>query len=758
MKNSGKYLRENFIGKNPGVVILVIIIIIMAGLNYNISTFINYQDLDSELVIDIKQDTSPHGEYLDPDAPGNSQIRLPVLQGTRGRQSTYTAYDLGSVLGGSLAGAIESGNFDNDAYHEIVAVGATNEGHTNLIDYNLNNDSFDSKLLWWDANGSLVDIAVGELDESRIGPEILVGGYSGELTLLKYHGFAGVTTNTIWKTSFQNGNTSKLNHIFGIEIGDIDERFDGNEIAVVDAATYNVYILANDGNTWKETIVPVEDLPRNVVIGDFDTAHPGFELLVLCVNGTVYKLTFDVNYDNWSVVEVFKDSNTPFSAVIDDFNTTHQGNEIVVVGLSGNTTLIWGKGDNWYTKTIWIAPGALEGIAYGDFDYLHDGKEFCITGYSNTAVMLYKTSTGWFNELIYSDPDPLQTELNGVVITDFYSPAVGDELIIIGFTGKIRLLTFAPPDFELSTPSVTKIITAGGFVTLQINMDTTSGYNSNIELALTGLPPECTYNFSKTVLIPALGAEQGIESSVLTIDTSRATPAGSYNLTIIGTGIEDNWKKFINFTLIVDPLPDFVLKLIPSSTILNLSRGKYYTEFNIELKPLHQFNDTVDLYLSETYLNSKDVRNNLDYSITPKAIKPGETAVINISISEEFNKSFNFLIPIFGANPQSDLEHSVEIMLNVTYFENVTESENGSDENIPMNQLVSIILLVAVILIISIFMIKRMCDISRQEQELREQRRSSTSRNASVYTRRPGYSHGLTRHPYRDYSRRKGGR
>jgi hypothetical protein len=647
-----------------------------------------------------------------------------VNTGTRGRASTYNSSEIFKVHGGSLAGALVTGDFDDDEYQEVVVVGGSSEGNTNLIDYNLENDTFDSQLLWWDPNGGLIDVTVGELDGSNTVPEILVGGYSGNLTQIEYNGPGNVVNKTIWNTTLQDGNSLRLNHIFGIAIGEVDDRFAGNEIAVVDAATFFIYLLANDSGTWVESKVPLGDLPRSVMIGEFDATHIGQEALVMCVNGTVYKVALETNPYSWSVVELFKDTKTPFSAVFDDFNASHPGNEVIMTGLSWNTTMLWGSGDAWYNKTIWTAPGALEGIVYGDFDHLHAGPELCITGYSNTAVMLYETPTGWYNELIYTDPDPLQTELNGVVLGDFYAHNPGDELIIIGFTGKIRQLFFEPPDFKLFSPSISKTVIADDFATFQIGLVISSGYSSEVQLSVTGVPPESTYNFSRSIITPTQGDSQDILSSVLTIDTSTATPTGIYDLKITGTSAEDNRKRFVNLSLTVFPHPDpqdFQLSVTPASKSLNISREQYIVEFEINIIPIALFDDTVDLYLDEVDLNNPDFKNYIEYSITPNPIRPDEKAVINISISKELKRSINFKLTIHGSNSAMALEHSQEVNLNIIYYEEPDKPDNG-DQDDGLHQWVGLGLMVIVIIVITGFLLKRMRDISRHEQAVRERR------------------------------------
>ena len=399
------------------------------------------------------------------------------------RGSSYYIKELNySIHGGSLAGGVDYGNFDNDSYQEMLVVGGSSEGRLNLIEYNLVDNDFESHLLWWDPNGALVDVAVGELNETLSGPEILVGGFSGNLTLLNYNGVTAAN-QTIWSSK-------NYTSIFGLAIGELDGTV-GNEIAIADGSNLEVYILTFNNGSWSEITVEVDDPPRNVFIGDFDQNHLGNELLVTCINGTVYRVTYETN--QWSAFEIFRDSQAALSVVIDDLNATHPGSEVVLASLSWNVTLLWGSGTNWYNKTVWHASGALEGIAYGDFDHLHEGKELCITGYSNTAIMLYETEASWYNEIIFYDPNPLQTELNGALIADFYPHNSGDELIINGFTGTIWMLVFRPPDFNLSSPFNYKTTTPGKFTTFFINLEKYSEYNLSVTLTLKNMPPNTTY-------------------------------------------------------------------------------------------------------------------------------------------------------------------------------------------------------------------------------------------------------------------------
>ena len=662
-------------------------------------------------------------------------------QKTRSRASSYKAYVIGKAHGGSLVGGLEHGNFDNDSYSELVTVGATSEGIVSLIDYNNKNNSFDPIILWWDPEGSLVDVAVGELDSSHNGPEIVVGGYSGRLNLLYYFNKTYTKNITIWNSSM-NESSSTLNHIYGLDIGDLDNRYAGNEIALADAATMNVYILFRNGSVWEENIIPINDVPRNLVVGEFDAEHPGLELLVMCINGTVYEIAYSSEQSTWVTVEIFKDSKTPFNAIFGDFNETHTGNEIIITGLSKNTTLLWGAGDTWYKQIIWTSEGQLEGICLGDFDHNHDGEELCLTGYLNTAILLYQNETGWYNELIYTDPDTFQTELNGALVVDFYPHNPGSELIIIGFLGKIRMLTFLPPDFELTAPSTSKTVTASEFTTFQVILDVLSGYSSKVRLDITGLPPGTTFEFSDPVLDSTV---QDKNNSILTIYTSATTLPETYNLTIIGKSLDAGKERYLNVTLEVDPLPkepDFRIKISPPSGELNLSLKQYHAKFEIEIESIEQFDDQVNLYLDDSSMEQK-IKKWVYYNFTITSIKPGEIAELDIYISEEVTESFNLTIPLRGYNLALDREHDENVELDIIYYEPPKKPKNDDQADDNFNQLLGLALMMIVIIVIVIFMMKRMRDISRQQEELLRQRAKERSnlpprRTGSSYRRKKG--------------------
>jgi subtilisin family serine protease len=84
-------------------------------------------------------------------------------------------------------------------------------------------------------------------------------------------------------------------------------------------------------------------------------------------------------------------------------------------------------------------------------------------------------------------------------------------------------------DFSISVSPTSGSTAQGGSVTTTVGTATTSGSPQTVSLSAAGLPAGATASFSPASVTS--GA-----SSTLTISTSASTPAGTYNVTVTGTG------------------------------------------------------------------------------------------------------------------------------------------------------------------------------------------------------------------------------
>src|SRR5262249_22350798 len=84
-------------------------------------------------------------------------------------------------------------------------------------------------------------------------------------------------------------------------------------------------------------------------------------------------------------------------------------------------------------------------------------------------------------------------------------------------------------DFSLTVSPSSASVTAGGSVTTPVSTAVTSGSAQTVNLSASGLPTGASATFNPTSVTAG-------NSSTLTISTSASTPAGTYTVTITGTG------------------------------------------------------------------------------------------------------------------------------------------------------------------------------------------------------------------------------
>ncbi|MFC5187430.1 hypothetical protein [Actinomadura harenae] len=131
--------------------------------------------------------------------------------------------------------------------------------------------------------------------------------------------------------------------------------------------------------------------------------------------------------------------------------------------------------------------------------------------------------------------------------TNEYEPANGS------FNWHTRLTSFTLPgcastptnDFSISASPASGSVTAGGSATTTVSTAVTTGSAQTVTLAASGLPTGATASFS-----PSSVTSGG--SSTATITTGSSTPAGTYPITITGTGTSATHST--GYTLTVNPV------------------------------------------------------------------------------------------------------------------------------------------------------------------------------------------------------------
>lgn len=131
--------------------------------------------------------------------------------------------------------------------------------------------------------------------------------------------------------------------------------------------------------------------------------------------------------------------------------------------------------------------------------------------------------------------------------TNEYEPANGS------FNWHTRLTSFTLPgctgtpanDFSISVSPASASVNPGGSATTTVSTAVTSGSAQTVTLSASGLPSGATASFN-----PASVTAGG--SSTATITTSSSTPAGTYPITITGTGTSATHST--SFSLTVNPV------------------------------------------------------------------------------------------------------------------------------------------------------------------------------------------------------------
>ncbi|HVB33135.1 MAG TPA: hypothetical protein VNJ52_01990 [Patescibacteria group bacterium] len=155
----------------------------------------------------------------------------------------------------------------------------------------------------------------------------------------------------------------------------------------------------------------------------------------------------------------------------------------------------------------------------------------------------------------------------------------------------------APPaDFSLTGAPTTQPVTAGSGATYLIGVDPVGGYTGNVTLSVSApnpLPAGMSVYISTNPV--AIASTSSINSS-LTVFTTAATPAGTYNVTVSGTDGTNTNTVPITIVVQAAPTPDFSLSAAPSSQTISGIYGSY----TIDVTPTDGYTGNVNLSVTST--------------------------------------------------------------------------------------------------------------------------------------------------------------
>jgi len=149
------------------------------------------------------------------------------------------------------------------------------------------------------------------------------------------------------------------------------------------------------------------------------------------------------------------------------------------------------------------------------------------------------------------------------------------------------------PDFTIGATPSSQEITQGESTSYTVNLTGLNGFNSPINLSVTGLPTGAEGTFTVNPVTPAPNGE-----TVLNIVTTVAAPAGTYTLTVAGEEGGGGKTHSAEVTLKINSKPaepDFRINAAPSSRTIIQGEAAFYT---ITVKAFNGFSSAVNLKVS----------------------------------------------------------------------------------------------------------------------------------------------------------------
>ena len=131
-----------------------------------------------------------------------------------------------------------------------------------------------------------------------------------------------------------------------------------------------------------------------------------------------------------------------------------------------------------------------------------------------------------------------------------------------------RTITVTAPDFSMSAAPASQTVQPGGSATYTLTVTPSGGFSGAVTFAASGVPSGASASFN-----PASVNTSG--TTTLTVATTAATPPGTYQITVTGTG--GTLARTANVTLTVTAPADFSLSAAPASQTVQPGGSAAYT-------------------------------------------------------------------------------------------------------------------------------------------------------------------------------------
>jgi hypothetical protein len=428
-------------------------------------------------------------------------------------------------------------------------------------------------------------VAIGDVYPRHPGNEIVIVGWSTYVTMI----YKSVETNN-WVSERLYHDTDWL---YDVAIGDLDPTHPGNEIVWSGDPRY-LRMLSYSENTssWSsKNLWGLTPADINVItIGDFNATHPGYECAVAGVLVNKINLT-EVFYNNftgkWDVHDMGKLEKDPLEMVAGDFYSGHPGDELALVSIQRNVMMIYQDSiqNAWHKEKLWQDTESIRDIAITNIVPEHQGNELVVVGYSNSATLITEAAGGWNHSTIFRGG----TNLNGLAIGEFDAFHSGLELAVLQSTGKLLKVQPKVDGFNLFTPQSRYLIPAGNSIHVPIILVQEGDFLDKVtlqvenedDLSALGI----TTNLHTTSLKPPMVTE-------LLLTVSETTPVKDYELKIKGSATEFNNENPLNFTLSVLPRTTSAFNLTIKPAMASVV-ADFSADFEVKLNKINSWEDII---------------------------------------------------------------------------------------------------------------------------------------------------------------------
>jgi hypothetical protein len=216
----------------------------------------------------------------------------------------------------------------------------------------------------------------------------------------------------------------------------------------------------------------------------------------------------------------------------------------------------------------------------------------------------------------------------------------------------IASATTMGPDYSISVSPNSLTIQQGGSASLTITVTSFNGFNSVVNLVVSGCPTGATCTLSPTSVTPPSGSSA---TSTLSINAGSAA-VNTYALTVTGTSGSLTHSATVSLAIKAPPKADFSLS---ASGSLNIMRGRSGAS-TITVTSLNGFNSAVKLSVSGLPWG-------VSYTLTPLSVKPSSGGSVTSKLTVVVSLSTlrgTYTIRITGTSGL--LRHTVNIILRVS--------------------------------------------------------------------------------------------